>query len=1163
MLGAVFVEESSTRREVSLADRYELPEGRVVMTGVQALVRVLLDQHRADARAGLRTASLVSGYQGSPLAGFDKEVARLGRLGANHDVVLRPGVNEELGATAVWGSQIAGTLPGPRYDGVVGVWYGKAPGVDRSADAIRHGNFVGADPRGGVLALVGDDPACKSSTIPGASESLLAALQVPTLVPGSVQDALDLGRHAIACSRASGLWAALKVVTNVADAAGTVEVGLDRVVPSMPVLEWEGAPYVHRPSAHLLAPQSLAMERTLVEVRLELAKRYARLNGLNRVVLDAPGARLGIVAAGATAHDVRRALTDLGLGTDDDAPVRLLQVGMLYPLDEHALRDFARGLDELLVVEEKGPFLERLVKDALYGGPATPLVTGERDERGAPLLPAHGTLDADAIARGVGARLLLRAELPQVRARLERLDAVAARPAAVLGARRTPFFCSGCPHNSSTVAPDGEIVGAGIGCHTMVMLAPKGHGAVTGITQMGGEGVQWIGAAPFVDVPHFTQNLGDGTFHHSGSLAIRAAVAAQLNVTYKLLFNGTVAMTGGQHVEGELTVPAAVRSLAAEGVKRIVVTTEDPGRYAGVTLPEVAEVRAREEMLAVQRELARVEGVTVLLHDQACAAELRRARKRGKALDPPQRVMINERVCEGCGDCGEKSGCLSVEPVETEYGRKTRVNQTTCNKDYSCLAGDCPSFLTVIPPKRKDGAAVRLPEVVLPEPAVSTADDVRVRLVGIGGTGVVTVSQVLGMAALLDGRHASGLDQTGLSQKAGPVVSDMRITAAPVEDGVTVPSAAADVLLGLDLLGAAGEANLRTADPERTVAIVSDGVVPTGQMVVDVDATAPDTVAARAAIDAVTRARENVYLDAQRIAEALLGDATPANVVVLGAAWQRGVLPVSLGALQEAFRLNGAGVERNLAAIAWGRAWVVAPELVADALADRTTAQPLSPRAQALVERVGGSEGGELRRLLEVRVPDLIAWGGIGPATRYVETLERVRRVEFERVPDSKALTEAVARGLHKLLAYKDEYEVARLQLEGLAALPSGAKVRFHLHPPLLRALGMERKLKLGRWFVPAFRLLRRARVLRGTPLDPFGYGAVRRVERALPGEYLALVDAALERLTPETLGTAVELAALPELVRGYEQIKLAGVARMRARAADLVAQLGPEEGPR
>jgi indolepyruvate ferredoxin oxidoreductase len=1153
---------SSKARQEALGDRYALGEGLVFLTGVQALVRLLLDQHRADRRAGLRTASLVSGYQGSPLAGFDREVHGLGSLGAEHEIVLRPAVNEELGATAVWGSQLTRTLDRPRYDGVLGIWYGKAPGLDRSADAIRHGNYVGTDPLGGVVAFVGDDPACKSSTIPGASESLLAALRVPVFAPGSVQEVLDLGRHAIACSRASGLWTAMKVVTNVADAAGTVEVGLDRVEIEIPELEWGGRVYVHRPSAHLLAPDSLEMERTLVEVRLELAKRYARLNGLNRVIHQHPDARLGIVAAGATAHDVRRALADLGFG--EDAPVRLLQVEMVYPLEEDSIREFARGLDEVLVVEEKGPFLETLVKDALYGLTAAPTVTGQRDERGRPLVPAHGVLDADAIARAVGRRLLAGADIPLVRERLERIEAIASRPAAELGAVRTPFFCSGCPHSSSLVSPDGEIVGAGIGCHTMVMLGGKGHGKVTGITQMGGEGAQWIGAAPFVEVPHFTQNLGDGTFHHSGSLAVRAAVAAGLNVTYKLLFNGTVAMTGGQDVEGQMTVANAARSLAAEGVKRIVVTTEDTSRYKGIALPEIAEVRPRGEMLRAQEELRGVEGVTVLLHDQACAAELRRARKRGRAPDPPERVIINERVCEGCGDCGEKSGCLSVEPIETEFGRKTRVNQTTCNKDFSCLDGDCPSFLTVrLAPGEALGAGDSpspLPPKELPLPAPRAADDVRVRLVGIGGTGVVTVSQILGMAALLDGRHASGLDQTGLSQKAGPVVSDIRVTTAPVEDGVTVPSATLDVLLGLDLLGAAGKANLRVSDPGRTVAVVSDSIIPTGGMVVDVDAAGIDAAAARSAIDAVTAADSNFYLDAQRLSTELLGDATPANVLVLGAAFQKGLFPVSLGALEEAIRLNGAGVERNLAALAWGRTAVAQPQVVAAALAGGAHVQPsIAAAAETLLGDLGEDDQ-ELRILLERHVSDLVAWGGKRPARRYVEAIGHVRAAELHRLDGSTAMSKEVARGLHKLLAYKDEYEVARLHLDGLGDLPAGAKVHFHLHPPLLRAIGMKTKLKLGGWFVPVFRLLRRARFLRGTPFDPFGYARVRRVERGLPDEYLALVDEATGQLSPQTLDLALAIASLPDLVRGYEEIKLAGVERFRARGAEMRARLAAGE---
>jgi indolepyruvate ferredoxin oxidoreductase len=1124
----------------------------VFLSGVQALVRVLLDQHRADVRAGLRTATLVSGYPGSPLAGFVGEVGGLGPLAAESDLTLQPAVNEELAATAVWGSQLAGTLPGPRFDGVLGVWYGKAPGVDRAADAIRHGNFVGTDPRGGVLALCGDDPACKSSTIPGASESLLAALHVPVFAPGSVQEVIDLGRHAIACSRASGLWAALKVVTAVADAAGTAEVGLDRVTPVTPMLEWDGGPYVHRPSAHLLAPQSLEFERTLTGVRLELAREYARVNGLNAITHDAPGARLGIVASGTAYHDLRQALADLGLG--DAAPVRILKVGMLYPLDEETLRGFAAGLDEVLVVEEKGPFLERLLKEALYGMVGPPRIVGQRDERGCSLVPATGALESDAVARAVAARLLTFDDFPGARARLLELDAIAARPSARSQAQRTPFFCSGCPHSSSTVAEEDAVVGAGIGCHTMVILNPAGRGRVTGITQMGGEGAQWIGAAPFVAPRHFIQNLGDGTFHHSGSLAIRAAVAAGLNVTYKLLYNDTVAMTGGQHPQGQLSVGALAHSLHAEGVGRIVITTEDPSRYDGVALPSGTEVRGRDRLLATQRELAEVAGVTVLIHDQACAAELRRARKRGKAPAPPQQVVIDERICEGCGDCGKKSGCLSVEPVETEFGRKTRIHQASCNKDFSCLEGDCPSFLTIIPPASAPRPAPRRPSVPLPDPEPCvTADDVRVRLVGIGGTGVVTVSRVLGMAALLDGRHANGLDQTGLSQKAGPVVSDLHLSATSTEGSVIPPGATVDVLLGLDILGAAAAANLRVAAHDRTVAVVSTSVVPTGQMVIDPDAAGLDAHAARAAIDRATRATLNVFLDAQTISQALFADHLPANLIVLGAAWQRGAIPLSRAALHEALRQNGAAVESNIAAFEWGRACVAAPEAVEHLLHG---AGPVAPqRVPAVVDRVTTEEG-ELRRLLAVRVDDLSGWGGERTVDGYIETLARVRASEQERLPGSSAVTEAVARGLHKLTAYKDEYEVARLHVQGARTRPRGTKVAFHLHPPLLRALGMRRKLKLGGWFLRVLQVLSHFRFLRGTVFDPFGYSRVRRVERSLPGEYLALVDRALARLSADTLATAIEIAELPDLVRGYEAIKLAGVERFRVRANELVTEL-------
>ena len=1156
----------AARRDVSLDDRYRLEEGRILLTGVQGLVRLPLDQHRADRRLGLHTGTLVSGYQGSPLGGLDQELGRQRELCAEHHVRHVPGVNEELGATSAWGSQMAASLPGSRYDGVLGLWYGKAPGLDRAADSLRHGNFVGVSRTGGAMAVVGDDPASKSSTLPSASESLLAGLHMPVFFPADVQDVLDLGLHAWACSRASGLWTSMKIVTSVADALGTADVAPGRVTPVLPEIEWRGRPYSHVPNGNLLAPASLEMEETLTGIRTDLALAYARENGVNRIE-GARDAWLGIVAAGKPYYDLLHALRGLGLDERamERAGIRLLKLGMIWPLEPGVVRDFARGLDEILVAEEKGPFIETHLKEALYGMPDAPRIVGKRDERGAPLLPATLDLDADQVARAVADRLRGRVEMPSVAARLAELDEIARRPRPLPMATRSPFFCSGCPHNSSTKAPEGTLVGGGIGCHTMVLLNPEGKGEITGITQMGGEGAQWIGMAPFTDDRHLVQNIGDGTFHHSGSLAVRAAVAAGVNITYKLLFNEAVAMTGGQSVEGGMGVPELTRWLELEGVRRIVVTTEDPSRYRGVKLAAIAEVRDRSELIPTQQELAAVPGVTVLIHDQECAAELRRKRKRGKAVEPAERIWINERVCEGCGDCGKKSSCMSVVPTDTEFGRKTQIHQASCNKDYSCVEGDCPSFLTVVPGKRAKRVAPE-PPTGLPEPELLVRDtDCGVRMMGIGGTGVVTVSQVLGMAALIDGLHVRGLDQTGLAQKGGPVVSDLRISRGPLASASKAPAGSVDTYLGFDLLGATTDANLATAQPGRTVAVVSTSAVPTGRMVLDPAERFPELSPQLDRIGAVTRAEHNLYLDAQELSEHLFGDHMMTNTLMLGAAFQRGLLPVSAAALEQAITLNGAAVEKNLSAFAWGRAAVAAPEAldrVVEAQNDAPDERELSERELALVSEAVDGDRGELRRLVEVRIPELVAYQGHAYAARYAQAVRRVQVAEQERAPGHDELARAVARNLHKLMAYKDEYEVARLHLDGFERarmsreLGDDARVWFNLHPPLLRALGMKRKLKLGRWFVPVLRMLRSMRRLRGTPLDPFGLARVRRTERALIGEYERLVASAVSALTPESHGTAVELAELPDVIRGYEDIKLAGVERFRERAQVLVERL-------
>jgi indolepyruvate ferredoxin oxidoreductase len=1148
------------RREVSLEDKYLLDEGRILLTGVQGLVRLVLDQHRADRRRGLHTGTMISGYQGSPLGGFDQELARNRELLGEHHVRHVPGLNEELGATSAWGSQLAGRLPGASYDGVLGMWYGKAPGLDRAADALRHGNFVGVSRTGGGLAVVGDDPSCKSSTIPSASESLLASLHMPIFFPGSVQEVIDLGLHAYACSRASGLWAGFKIVTSVADAVGTAEVAPDRFAPVMPDLGYE-----HEPTGHLLAPQSLEMERTMRGIRTELALAYARENNVNHIE-GAKDGWLGIVAGGKPYYDLVHALRSLGLHGRalEHSGIRILKLGLLWPLERQIVHEFARGLDEIVVVEEKGPFLETQLKETLYGAAHAPRIVGKNDETGERLLPVELDLDADVIARAVAARLRRRTQLDSVEAHIRRLDAIAGRRAELPMAQRSPFFCSGCPHNTSIKAPEGTLVGGGIGCHTMVLLNPEGKGEITGITQMGGEGAQWIGQAPFTEDSHLVQNLGDGTFHHSGSLAVRAAVAAGVNITYKLLYNEHVAMTGGQAIEGQLSVPDLTRWLELEGVRRIIITAEDTSRYKGIELSPIAELRDRSQVLASQQELAQIEGVTVLIHDQECAAEKRRSRKRGKQPEPAERIWINERVCEGCGDCGKKSSCLSVVPTETEFGRKTQIHQASCNKDYSCLEGDCPSFLTVVPGEKarhETPLTVELPE---PESLVSD-EDWAVRMMGIGGTGVVTVNQMLGMAALMDGLHAYGLDQTGLSQKGGPVVSDLRVSREPLAVASKAPAGSVDLYLGFDLLGAASDRNLVTAAPDRTVAVVSTSAVPTGRMVVDVNERFPELSGQLDRIDAATRPEHNLYLDAQRLSERLFGEHMMTNTLTLGAAYQRGMLPVSAEALEAAIRLNGAAVEKNLAAFAWGRAVAVAPDAVEEATRAPYSTVPVhepTAREQELIALAVNGDTAELRRLVEVRVPELVAYQDEPYARRYAEAVRRVQVAEQERTPGHGELAEAVARQLFKLMAYKDEYEVARLHLDAVeraklrAEFGEDAKIAFNLHPPLLRAMGLERKLELGAWFATSFKGLYRMRRLRGTRLDPFGRAEVRRTERALVEEYEGMIDETLAKLTPESHATAVELLELPDVIRGYEEIKLRNVVLFRKRAEALRKRL-------
>jgi indolepyruvate ferredoxin oxidoreductase len=1152
--------------EFSLDAKYTQEEGLIYLSGIQALVRLPLDQHRADKRRGLRTATFISGYRGSPLGGFDQTLERNARLLQEHHVVFSSGLNEDLGATAVFGSQMVNSFPGARYDGVLGMWYGKAPGVDRTGDVFKHANYAGVGRNGGVLALCGDDPISKSSTLPSHSEVALYDAFMPTIFPGNTQEILDLGLHGFMLSRHSGLWVGVKIVTNVADETGTAEVSPDRIQPVIPTVELDGRPFKHQINLNLIPPYGLDMERTIHGARLELARRYAWENKLNRITVPAPEAWLGILTTGKTYYDVRQALLELGL--DEPAlrryGIRILTMGLMFPMEPRIVQEFARGLQEILVVEEKRSFLEMFAKDILYGWSDRPRIVGKLDEEERSLVPFVGELDSDVIARAVAKRLARKVRIESVEARIQHLDDLKRRPRLLMLAR-TAFFCSGCPHNRSTVVPEGSLAAAGIGCHGMAMGMDRN---IIGVTHMGGEGAQWIGVAPFTDMPHLFQNIGDGTFFHSGGLALNYAIAAGVNITYKLLYNSAVAMTGGQDAAGALPIPALTRKLEAEGIKKIIITTDDPGKYKGLSVAGIAEVWHRDRLLEAQSVLAATRGVTVLIHDQQCAAEKRRLRKRGKQLDPATRVFINERVCEGCGDCGKKSNCLSVQPVETEFGRKTQIHQSSCNKDYSCLLGDCPSFLTVEPigpPRRKER---RLPslEVELPEPVLKVpAESFAVHMMGIGGTGVVTVNQMLGTAAMLDGKHVRGLDQTGLSQKGGPVVSDLKIFSGSVEQANKVSAGGADLYLGFDLLVATDPKNLDTADPGRTIAVVSTSRIPTGQMVVDTAVHFPELSSMLMSIDRVTRKDHNVYLDATALAEGLFDDHMATNPLVLGAAYQAGALPISAASIEQAIRLNGVAVEMNLLAFRWGRLAVVDLKRVEGALraaagqAERPRA--LSAEARQLVDSVGAT--GELRRLLEIRVPELTEYQDGEYARQYVEFVKKVAAAEQQRTPGRTGLGEAVARYLHKLMAYKDEYEVARLHLDAAAEAELrsrfGEPLRYywHLHPPVLRALGLKKKLKLGAWFAPALRALRAMKGLRGTAFDVFGYAEVRRVERALIPEYRRMIETVLTGLDPATHDTAVSIAELPDEIRGYEHIKLANVKQFRDRATQLMAKLG------
>ncbi len=1148
---------------LSLEDRYTVTNGRVFLNGYQVLVRLLMMQRLRDQAEGRNTAGFVSGYRGSPLGGVDQTLWKAQQYLTENHITFQPGVNEDLAATAVWGTQQVNLFPGAKYDGVFSLWYGKGPGVDRCGDVFRHANAAGSSRFGGVLVVAGDDHAAKSSTLPHQTDHFFKSIMMPVLAPAGIQEYLDFGIHGWALSRFSGCWVAFKAVSDTVETTSSVDIDPFRVHISLPTdfemppdglsIRWPDPP--------------LAQEKRLLHFKLYAALAYCRANQLNRIVIDSPNPRLGIVTCGKSYLDVRQAFDDLGI--DDqlaaEIGIRLYKVGMVWPLEAEGVRHFAEGLEEILVVEEKRQLIEYQIKEELYNwrDDVRPRVIGKFDEKGewalVPtengyvdhgewLLPAAGELTPAIVARAIASRIDRFFVSPAIR---DRLKLLMVKERALNPARnaveRMPTYCAGCPHNTSTKVPEGSRALAGIGCHYMATWI-MGRNTKT-FSQMGGEGVSWVGQAPFTATPHVFANLGDGTYFHSGILAIRQALAAGVNITYKILYNDAVAMTGGQPVGGELSVPIIAAQLFAEGVRNMVVVTDGTERaYARADLPKGVPIRHRDELDAIQRELRETAGVTALIYDQTCAAEKRRRRKRHAYPDPARRVFINELVCEGCGDCSIQSGCVAVVPVETEFGRKRAIDQSSCNKDYSCLKGFCPSLVTIEGGRLRKGVAIAADEAQFPEPPLpelpATTNPWGILVTSVGGTGVVTIGALIGMAAHIDGRGVTVLDMTGLAQKGGAVYSHIRIADSPESiHAVRIATGEANVVIGGDIVVSAGAEAINKMRAGLTRAVVNCAETPTLDFINNPDWQFPLAAMQQSIVDAVGRDRAD-FFDATRIATRLMGDTIATNLFLLGYAWQRGLVPVSHEALQRAIELNAVAVDMNRAAFLWGRRAAQDFEAVRK-VALPADAEPIRPPGvDAIVAR---------------RAEFLIGYQNAAYAQRYRDAVERVRRAEAPFGSDR--LTEAVARNYFKLLAYKDEYEVARLHCDPAfraqieADFEGDFKVRFHIAPPLLAHPDpiTERisKRVFGSYMFAVFRWLAAFKRLRGTRWDPFGRSEDRRLERTLISEYEEGLARLCAELTRDRLDLAVAIAALPEQIRGYGPLKRrAAMTAMELRTA-------------
>ncbi len=1148
------------KRSVSLDDKYTLRKGHAFMTGIQSLVRLPMVQRELDLKGGLNTAGYISGYRGSPLGGYDQQLEQNTKLLDEFHVKFQPGVNEDLAATALWGTQQSGLGGEGKYDGVFGIWYGKGPGVDRSGDVLRHANYAGTSKFGGVLALMGDDHTAESSTVCNQSEFAMVDALIPVLNPSGVQEVFDFGIYGWALSRFSGCWVGLKCLHDTVEATASIDVDVERlkvVIPDDYNFPEDGLNIRFPDTPH-------AQDQRMHEYKMDAVRAFCRANKLDRTIWQGGRAKIGVVTVGKSYLDTRLAFEELGIDETEAERlgVRLYKVAMPWPLELEGILEFAEGLDLIIVVEEKRALIEPQIKEMLYDASQRPQVIGKLDETGEALFRTAGALDPNHIAATIGRRILnfrgdadLKNHLHEMESRLD--SSLLPQESMV----RLPYFCSGCPHNTSTVVPEGSIAMAGIGCHYMVQWMDRN---TLGFTHMGAEGANWVGQSPFSTRKHIFQNIGDGTYFHSGIMAIRAAVSSGINITYKILYNDAVAMTGGQGFDGPMSVQSIIQQMFAEGAKQVTVVSDDPDKFTQSSgIPPNVKVYDRKELDFVQREMREIEGVTVLIYEQVCAAEKRRRRKRGMIPDPPRRIFINDDVCEGCGDCGVKSNCVSVLPLETQFGRKRVIDQSACNKDYSCVNGLCPSFVSVVGGKmRKNSPSVNtngtwssLPDPVLPQ----INGTYNIVLTGVGGTGLVTIGALLGMAAHIENRGVGILDMIGLAQKGGAVLSHLRIGNSPDDiHSPRIASQGADLVIGGDLVVTGGQKTLSVIKSGHTKLVVNSYELITGDFTKNADMLFP-SLKIKQSIQQFAGSDHTEFLDASRLATALIGDTIATNIFMLGFAYQRGLIPLEQSSIEKAMEINGLSVEGNKLAFLWGR---------------RTAhdGKRVSELTSSIVAGFGLKDPPEgLDELIQHRADVLRDYQNKSYVQRYLHLVERVRTLEIDRVPGSTEFTEAVASYYFKLLAYKDEYEVARLYTNGdfmqkiKGRFEGDYKLKLHLAPPLFSSRdahsGEPVKTAYGAWILSAMNLLARFKFLRGTAFDPFGKTAERKMERRLIEEYEQTIEELLRGLSKKNHALAVEIARIPEQIRGYDLVKQKHVESAKSQKNELLNEFRSNVG--